>query len=254
MQQLLTDRVCVVTGGASGNGRAIAKRCADHGANVIVADIRRNPREGGDPTHEVIERETTRSARYVECDVTERSELDAAVAAADDFGGIDVMVNNAAITRPEDFLQTTPAEYERLMKVNAMSAFFGSQVAIERMLDTGGAIVNLSSTAGLVGSRSSASYSASKGAVRLLTYSLAAQYGSYGIRVNAVHPGTIETSMTVEDLGTVADGTADTSSTPLDRVGRPEEVADVVVFLASDLASYVTAESMVVDGGRTNTM
>lgn len=256
MEPLLQDRACVVTGGASGNGRAIARRCAAHGADVIVADIREEPREGGEPTHELIARETDRSARHVECDVTERADLEAAVAAADAFGGIDVMVNNAAITRPEDFLETTPEEYEHLMRVNATSVFFGSQAAIRRLVDDdrGGSVVNVSSAAGLVGSRSSASYSASKGAIRLLTYSLAAQYGVYGVRVNAVHPGTIETHMTVEDLGSVRDGTADTSGTPLDRIGRPEEVADAVVFLASDLASYVTAESLVVDGGRTNTM
>lgn len=252
---LLEDRVCVVTGGASGNGRAIAIQCAKHGANVAVADVRHEPREGGMPTHEVIERETDQRSEFVKCDVSERADLERAVAAADSLGGLDVMVNNAGITRREDFLTTTPEEYNELMAVNAKSVFFGSQVAVERFLESGGgAIVNVSSTAGIVGSRSSASYSASKGAIRLFTHSLAAQYGADGIRVNSVHPGTIETSMTVDDLGTVTDGTADTSSTPLDRVGHPDEVANVVVFLASDLASYVTAESVLVDGGRTNTM
>jgi NAD(P)-dependent dehydrogenase (short-subunit alcohol dehydrogenase family) len=163
------------------------------------------------------------------------------------------MAKNAGITRPESFLDVTPESYREIMDTNLRSVYFGCQAAIERMIESGGgSIVNLSSTSGLVGSRTSATYSASKGGIRLLTYSLAAQFGRDGIRVNVVHPGSVPTAITMDDLGTVSEADNDTSAIPLGRVGAPEEMADGVVFLASDPASYVTAESLVIDGGRTN--
>jgi NAD(P)-dependent dehydrogenase (short-subunit alcohol dehydrogenase family) len=264
MTDLLTDRAAVVTGGASGNGRAIARTMAAEGADVVVADVREEPREGGDPTHELIEAQTDRAARFVACDVSERSDLEAAVDAAEAFGGIDVMVNNAGILSDTPFLEVTEAEFDGLVDVNVRGVFFGAQVAAERMLADGdggdgdgggGAIVNVSSTLGVVGSGSLAAYSATKGAVTLLTYSLGDALGSEGVRVNAVHPGTIETQMNVEDLdlvGTEA-GRAARAAVPMDRFGRPEEVADAVAYLASDRASYVNATSLLVDGGEVNT-
>ncbi|WP_433630453.1 SDR family oxidoreductase [Halomicrococcus sp. NG-SE-24] len=253
---LLEGEVAVVTGAASGIGREIALAYADEGADVVVADLQEEPREGGDPTHDRIEDETDRTARFVECDVTDTDDLAAAVAAADDLGGVDVMVNNAGIFRSQEFLDVTEDDYDRLMDVNVKGVFFGAQAAARRMVeDDGGVVINMSSVAGLAGSASFVTYCASKGAVRLLTYSLAAELGPEGVRVNAIHPGLIDTAMTTEDvpiLGTEA-GEGYMQTIPSRRFGQPEDVADAALYLASDMADYVNGESLVVDGGMTNT-
>jgi NAD(P)-dependent dehydrogenase (short-subunit alcohol dehydrogenase family) len=257
MPELLTEETAVVTGGASGNGRAIARTFAGHGADVVVADVVHDPLEGGDPTDEVIESETDASATFVECDVTNLDDLETAVDAAEEFGGVSIMVNNAGIMGEEDLFSTTEDDYERIMDVNVKGVFFGSQIAAERMVEAGreGSIINLSSVGGIFGSSRVFLYSTTKGAVKLMTYSLAGLLGDDGIRVNALHPGTIRTSMTVEfEDGLV--GTEDEDQIeegiPLGRIGTPQDVANAALFLASDLAGYVTAESLVVDGGALN--
>lgn len=253
---LVANTVAVVTGASSGNGRAIAREFADQGADVVVADIREDPREGGTPTHDLIEQETERTARFVDCDVTDLDQLEAAVAAADDLGGVDVMVNNAGVFRGEAFLDVSEEEFDRLMDINVKGTFFGSQAAARRMVDSGGgSIINLSSVAGIRGSGEHVTYCTSKGAVRLMTYSLAGQLGPEGVRVNAIHPGVIETAMTTEDVPIVGteEGEAYLEQIPSRRFGQPADVADVAVFLASDLAGYVNGESIIVDGGMTNT-
>lgn len=256
MAGLLADKAAVVTGAASGNGREIAKRFAEEGADVVVADIREEPREGGTPTHEVITTETDREARFIECDVSNRNDIVASVEAAEEFGGVDVMVNNAGVFRAEEFFEVSEEEYDRLMDINVKGVFFGAQVAGERMVENGGGnIINLSSNAGLEGAGAHVSYCTSKGAVRLMTYALADALGSEGIRVNAVHPGAIETKMLTEDVPVVGteEGEMMKQMIPSGRFGTPEDVADASVFLASDLADYVNAASLTVDGGFTNT-
>jgi NAD(P)-dependent dehydrogenase (short-subunit alcohol dehydrogenase family) len=255
MSNLLADRVAVVTGGASGNGRAIARTFAADGADVVVADRRRDPRGGGTPTDELIEETTASRSTFVECDVTDVDDLVDAVEAADSYGGIDIMVNNAGVITDTPFSEITEGEFQRIVAVNFRGVFFGSQVAAERMKDDGGGcIVNVSSTLGIVGSGSLGLYSATKGAVTLLTYSLADELGSQGIRVNAVHPGTIDTQMNEQDLGLFGGETESDllEGIPLGRFGQPEEVADAVAYLASDRASYVNAASLLVDGGEVN--
>jgi len=126
MGQLLAERTAVVTGAASGNGRSIALSFADHGADVVVADVREHPREGGRPTHEVIEDDAKASATFVDCDVAEREDLETAVDAAEAFGGIDVMVNNAGILRETSFLDVSEAEYREVMDVNVGGVYFGA--------------------------------------------------------------------------------------------------------------------------------
>lgn len=257
MNDLLTNKAAVVTGAASGIGRAIARRFAEQGADVVVADLQSNPREGGDPTHERITVETDRDARFVKCDVRNPDDLERAVAAADTFGGVDVMVNNAGVFQSDDFLSATEAEFDRVMATNVKSAYFGSQAAAKRLVEQeSGCILNLSSTAGLYGVGDYVAYSASKGATRLLTYALADALGPYGVRVNVIHPGVVETEMTRVDSEVV--GTAEEKSfrerAPLDRLGRPDDIAAAALYLASDdLAGYVTGESLVVDGGIHNT-
>jgi NAD(P)-dependent dehydrogenase (short-subunit alcohol dehydrogenase family) len=256
MAELLSGDTAVVTGASSGNGRAIARTFADNGADVVVADIQEEPRLGGTPTHELIVEETASRAAYVECDVSSNDDLRAAIDAADEFGGIDVMVNNAGIfAHNEDLFGVDEDEYRTMMDINAKGPYFGSQYAAERMQESGGGnIINLSSINGDVGTRSNVVYCASKGAVRVMTYALADALGP-DIRVNAIHPGMIETAQIVEDYDHLEEEKRQErlETIPLGRQGRPEEIAKAALFLASDLASYVNAASLVVDGGVVNT-
>jgi NAD(P)-dependent dehydrogenase (short-subunit alcohol dehydrogenase family) len=258
MTDFLEDGAAVVTGGSSGIGRAISLAYAEAGADVVVADLQRASRDPEEdvPTTELVEEETDRSAVFVECDVSDPSDTEAAVAAADDFGGVTTMVNNAGVFRGEEFLAVSEDDFQSLMDVNVKGTFFGAQAAAERMVaGDGGAIVNLSSVAVLAGSAGFATYCASKGAVRLLTYSLAAELGPEGVRVNAIHPGLIDTAMTTEDVPIVGSeaGEQYLEGIPSRRYGDPGDVADAAVYLASAAGDYVNGESLTVDGGMTNT-
>jgi len=256
MADLLEGKVAVVTGGASGIGRTIALTYAEEGADVVVADLQAEPREDGDPTHELVERETDREARFVECDVSNTDDLERAVAVADDLGGVDVMVNNAGIFRSHEFLDVTEEQYDQLMDVNVKGVFFGAQSAAKRMVESdGGVIINMSSVAGLSGSATFATYCTSKGAIRLLTYALADELGPEGVRVNAIHPGLVETAMTTDDVPILGTETGEgyRQTIPSRRFADPEDIADAALYLASDMADYVNGESLVVDGGMTNT-
>jgi len=253
---LLTDKTAVVTGAASGNGRAIAKMFADHGAAVVVADIQTEPRRSGTPTHELIT-EQGGEAAFVECDVTEYDDCVAAVEKAAEFGGVDIMVNNAGIVGPQvPLVELDFEEYQQLIEVNLTGVFYGAKAAALKMIEhgDGGSIINMSSVAGMNGYANITPYSAAKGGIRLFSYALANELGPDEIRVNAVHPGVIETAMTVEDQPVVGteEGEQLKQVIPLRRFGDPEDVAGVCTFLASDLSSYVSAESIVVDGGNLN--
>ena len=253
---LLEDRTTVITGGASGIGRFVAETFAEEGSNVVVADLQEAPREGGTPTHELVTDEHGVDATYVECNVTNLDQLAEAVDAADEFGGVDCMVNNAGIFRHQAFTEVGEEEYDRMMDINVKGVFFGAQYAAKKMLDgDGGNIINMSSVAGLSGSANYVAYCTSKGAVRLMTYALAAELGPEGVRVNAIHPGLVQTEMTTDDvpiIGTEA-GEGFMQTIPSRRWGQPEDIADAALYLASDLASYVNGESLTVDGGMTNT-
>ncbi|WP_254532332.1 SDR family oxidoreductase [Natrinema gelatinilyticum] len=252
----LSDAVAVVTGGASGNGREICRTFAAAGADVVVADVREEPRQSGPPTHELVETEGGRGT-FVNCDVTNRADLDDAVEAAEEFGGVNVMVNNAGIFRGEEFLEVREEGLQQFLDVNVKGVFFGSQVAAERMLDSdGGSIVNMSSIGSIRALGAYTAYDLTKGAVASMTYSLADRFGDAGIRVNAIMPGIIGTAMTEEDVPIVGTDHGDqyaTESIPMERFGTPEEVADAALFLASDQSSYVNGESLVVNGGVTHT-
>ncbi|MFC6863057.1 SDR family oxidoreductase [Halomicroarcula sp. GCM10025817] len=256
--KLLDGKTAVVTGGSSGIGRGIARGFAEHGAAaVVVADVRKDPKGGGPPTHQLLRDETDTEAVFVECDVTNQEDLHETVEAAEAAGGIDVMVNNAGIWHAEDFFEVSEADYRHMMDINLKGAYFGSQIAGERLVENegGGSIINVSSIAGLFGNGDWPTYAASKGGLTTFTYSLAHKLGDDGVRVNAIHPGGIQTRIggEVEDEEAAAQQTQQfTRMVPLGRYGQPEDVAGAATFLASDLASYITGESLVVDGGWTS--
>ncbi|MFC6863728.1 SDR family oxidoreductase [Halomicroarcula sp. GCM10025817] len=254
MTALLEGKVAVVTGAASGIGRAIAVRFAEHGADVVVADVRREPRQADRPTTEVIESDTDAAARFVECDVTDMDDLEATMATAVELGGLDVMVNNAAVYWRKPAMEVTEDEFDELFAVNVKGTFFGAQLAAAAM-DDGGVILNVSSVAGLNGAGGEVPYSASKGAVTLLTYGLAAELGERGIRVNSIHPGMIRTALHTENTDTLATEAAEAqwAEIPaLKRLGDPGDVADAALLLASDYARYISGTPLTVDGGWTN--
>jgi NAD(P)-dependent dehydrogenase (short-subunit alcohol dehydrogenase family) len=233
-------------------GRSIAKTFAAEGAAVTVADIRETPREGGEPTHEVI-REEGGEAQFVETDVSEKTAIETAVEeAVDRYGSLDIMVNNAGIWgKQRPITEIEEADYDRVMDINARGVYFGCQAAIREMQDQedGGAIVNMSSIAGLSSYENASAYCASKAAVANLTRELAVEQGPNGIRVNALCPGVIVTAQVTQDAdekGQFED------EIPLRRDGQPEEVANAALFLASDDASYVNGHNLVVDGGFTS--
>ncbi|OYR40036.1 3-ketoacyl-ACP reductase [Halorubrum sp. Ib24] len=250
MSERLQGKTALVTGGSSGNGRAIARRFAEEGANITVADVRDDPRMGGEPTHDLIEAGGG-NAQFVHCDVSSVADLHEAVdATVEAFGSLDVMVNNAGVERQKPLADVTEEDYEWLMDINLKGVFFGSQAAVEvmREQDEGGSIINMSSIGGIRGLENSSLYCTSKGGVTNLTRELAVEHGEHDIRVNALNPGFIETAMTMED-GDTAGGILD--QTPLGRAGQPEEVADAALFLASDESSFVTGHNLVMDGGFT---
>lgn len=250
---LLAGKTAIVTGGSSGNGRAIAQGFAAQGARVLVADLTDTPREGGAPTATLIEASHPGQARFFACDVTSLDDLAQLVAAAVDWTGqLDIMVNNAGILRKEPILEATEATFQAMIDVNVKSVLFGCQAAARVMVPQGsGVILNMCSIAGMRGTGGFVHYNMTKGAVRLISYALADELGPHGIRVNNVAPGIMRTLMNVEDdpvIGTDA-GEGYLPMIPARRWGEPSEVADACVYLASDMASYVTGITHVVDGG-----
>lgn len=254
MTDLLAGKTAVVTGGSGGIGRGIALAVASHGADVVVADISEEPStDDTTPALEAIADQTDAAGKYVECDVRNRDDITAAVDAAEEFGGIDVMVNNAGIVHFVDYLEATEEDFYTLIDINLKGVYFGCQVAGERMLaNGGGSIINISSTAAEQGfvEPGSILYSAAKGGVKSLTFGVADLLGPE-VRVNAIQPGfTDETGLAANQSEELARERA--AETALDRLGTPADLGNVAVFLASDLSSYVTAQGIYVDGGWVN--
>ncbi|MBM9468123.1 SDR family NAD(P)-dependent oxidoreductase [Nakamurella leprariae] len=236
----------MITGANSGIGRATAVRAAEEGAAaVIVAAPSLTAREGGAPTTELVE-QAGATARFVPTDVRDPAAFDAVVAAADEFGGMDTLANVAGISDRVDLLEIDLERLRRVMSVNFEGTFLGSQAAARSMIRTGkhGSIINVSSVGGMRGFAHASTYSASKGAVRAFTYALADAVAPHGIRANVVHPGQVDTEMLRVEMGG-----GSPIRIPLGRKGRPHEIADTIVWLASDLSSYVNGASIVVDGG-----
>ena len=249
---LIADQTVVVTGGASGIGRGVALSFAEHGADVVIADIRETPREGGTPTVEQVREETDRDAAFVECDVTLEGEFDPVLDTAKEFGGVDTLVNNAAIADADDFDIKTE-RFEEFMAVNVRGYFLAARAVATHLAGEGrgGTIINVSSTEAMRTPAARPVYAATRGAVRNLTFGLAGRFADDGIRVNALYPGLFKTAMTTDDIPLHDNMDVIAPRIPLGRHGEVDEVGGPAVFLASDLASYVTAAELVVDGGIT---
>ena len=248
----LDGKVALISGGARGQGAAEARMFASEGACVVFGDILDD--DGRMVEAEI--RELGGQATYIHLDVTSEADWAAAVnRAVSEYGKLDVLVNNAGIVLGRSIEEMTVEEWDRLFDVNAKGVFLGTKASLGAMRDAGGgSIVNISSTAGLVGNDYNlAGYSSTKGAVRLFTKSTAIQHARDGIRCNSVHPGPIDTPMLVESRrgrGALTDE-QQRQRTPLGRIGRPEDIAFAVIYLASDESSFVTGSEVVVDGGRT---
>ena len=246
----LDGKVALISGGARGQGATEARMLALEGASVVFGDILD---DAGRQVEAQI-RELGGEATYIHLDVTREEDWQAAVdTAVSAYGKLNVLVNNAGILIRKTLEETTSEDWDRIMSINAKGVFLGTRAAIPAMRAAGGgSIVNISSTAGLVSSPSgSASYTATKGAVRLLTKSTAVQYAKEGIRCNSVHPGPIETDMIQDSLNDPAAMAERMQRLPMGRVGKPEEVAYGVIYLASDESSFVTGSELVIDGGTT---
>ncbi|NHN47491.1 SDR family oxidoreductase [Halostella sp. JP-L12] len=241
----------IVTGGSSGIGRAIALAFGDAGATVINADLREDPKDvdADLPTHEAIEEGGGR-AEFVGTDVSDPAEIEAVVEAAREFGGVDVMVNNAGLFIEGGFREITAEEFDQIHGVNAKGVFFGCQAAANDMIDRGegGAIVNTASISSNLAQHGQVQYDSTKGAVRMITRGAALELAEHDIRVNAVAPGQIATEF-LEGWTEEANEGDFLKPVPQGRAGRPEDVADAALFLASEGAGYTTGELLHVDGG-----
>ncbi|MGV9720355.1 glucose 1-dehydrogenase [Nocardia beijingensis] len=236
----LNGKVALITGAARGQGAAEARLFVARGARVVITDVLED--EGARLAESL-----GAAARFVRHDVGRGDDWEAAAGTAvSAFGKLDVLVNNAAIYTAKPLTDTAPEELERILRVNLVGPFRGIQAAIGPMTRAGGgSIVNISSQAGLEGLMGHSAYGSSKWGLRGLTKTAALELGPAGIRVNSVHPGPIATPM-VPYLTT---GPGSFPSLPLQRTGAPEEVAELVAFLASDASAYITGAEVTIDGG-----
>ena len=250
----LDGKVVLITGGANGLdgqlmgfGGAFARTAAREGASVVITDI---DEKNGHLTASQIE-DGGSKALFARLDVTSALEWQTAIAAAEDaYGRLDVLVNNAGILAAFDVEHTSEQDWDRVLAVHAKGAFLGTKFVTPVMRRTGGgSIVNISSIAAMVGSPSSTAYHAAKGAIRSFTKSAAIQLAGDGIRVNSLHPGFANTPFTVGPLAEPGVLERRLSGVPMGRLGTAQEVANAILYLASDESSYVTGAELVVDGG-----
>ena len=242
---LLDGRTAVVTGAAQGIGFAIAERYVAEGARVVIGDLDLGASEAA------VDRLGGRDfARAVRCDVTNADEVDALVATAvSEFDGLDVMVNNAGITRDATMRKMTEEQFDQVIAVHLKGTWNGTRKAAAIMRENeSGAIVNISSLSGKVGLAGQTNYSAAKAGIVGLTKAAAKELAHLGVRINAIQPGLIRSAMTEAMPQKIWD--AKLAEIPMGRAGEPSEVASVALFLASDLSSYMTGTVLEVTGGR----
>ncbi len=248
----LKDKVAIITGGGSGFGEVTARLFAREGAAIMIADI------NGDAAQTVAGSIAAEGGQAVwaRTDVTSSSSVEAMVQAAlNRFGRVDILFNNAGIEGFGTVVDTDENAWERIFAVHVRGTYLCSKYALPAMIEgrRGGSVVNVSSVAGLVGIRNMTAYSAAKGAILSMTRSMAVDFAQYGVRVNCVAPGTTMTPMgqRLVEGDTPEQLALRMSRYPLNRFGRPEEIANAVLFLASDESSYATGSCLVVDGGLT---
>ncbi len=245
MTKKLENRVAIITGAAQGMGASHARVLASEGAKVVITDI-------SEEKGQAVANEIGENAIFIKHDVTKWEDWVNVVAKAEEaFGPVNILVNNAGIAFVKLIEEITEEEYRKTIDINQVSVFFGMKAVVPSMKKTkNGSIVNISSIAGLTGLPGGVTYCASKFAVRGMTKVAALEFAQYGIRANSIHPGLIDTPLlqgdgnesTVEELK---------KSIPMNRIAQPEEVSNMVLFLASDDSSYSTGSEFVIDGGST---
>ncbi|KZS43278.1 short-chain dehydrogenase [Paenibacillus glucanolyticus] len=246
----LNQKTAIITGGASGIGKVTVQKFLEQGANVVFTDINE---EIGNQTREEF-RKISDNVVFIKHNVHSEEDWARVISETKDrFGRIDILFNNAGIYSSKPITEYTVEEWERLMGINVTGTFLGMKHVIPVMREQkGGSIINASSIAGLTGSANVSLYGASKGAVRIMTKDVAMEVAHEQIRVNSIHPGVIQTSMGNELAAGFKITTEQVaSSIPLKRLGTPEDIAHLVVFLASDESGFITGAEMVVDGGST---
>lgn len=244
----LENKVALITGGGGGIGRATAVRFAEEGAKIMVADINEE-----DAVQTVVAvRESGGEAESVRCDMTNPEEVENMVdRTMDAFGKIDIFFNNAGVNSDEKKLpDVSLEEWEQVMDINITGVFLGMKYVLPKM-EPGSSIVNTASIAGIKGQKLVSAYSASKSSVIALTKTAATEFGRKNIRVNAIAPGITDTNM-VEDWRKTSKWPILSTANALKRIGKPEEIANAVLFLASDESSFITGETLIIDGGTLN--
>ena len=253
---LLEGKIALITGAAAGVrgelmgfGGAAAWLFAENGAKLVLTDI--NEEQGRRAEAQL--HEAGHDAVFTRLDVVSEADWEAAVQLTlDTYGGLDILVNNAGIGGRMRLMDTSEEAWDSQMDIHAKGAFLGMKYAVPQMRKAGGgSIINVSSIYGLVGSRTSTAYHAAKGAVRLITKSAAIQYAGENIRVNSIHPGFCQTPMTNASYQNAEQFEELLQRIPMGRVGQPEELAQGMLYLASDESSYVTGSELVIDGGVT---
>lgn len=245
----LEGKVALITGGSRGQGATEAELFVREGAKVVIADILEP--EGNAVVAQI--REGGGDASFIKLDVTSEDNWhDAVEFTLNTYGRLDILINNAAIYKRTPIVQTELDEWNQIMDINSTGVFLGTKHAVPAMQKSGGgSIINISSTAGLVGSGRGSAYGASKGSVRLFTKYTAIQHAEDGIRANSIHPGPIDTEMIADNISTPEDRAESEARVPLGRIGTVMDVAYGALFLASDESSFMTGSELVIDGGVT---
>ena len=242
---VLDGKVALITGAARGQGAEHAARFVREGAEVVVADVL-------DDAGAKVAASLGAAAHYVHLDVTDEASWSAAVEeTVARFGRLDVLVNNAGILRVAPLVDTSVEDYMAVVSVNQLGCFLGMRTAVPPMIEAGGgSIINVSSVAGMQGLPGVMGYVASKSAIRGMTKAAAVELGHSGIRVNSVHPGTIDTPMVGGEEFADVDADAVYAALPIPRIGQPADISPIMVYLASDESSYCTGSEFVIDGGQ----